>query len=284
MLPFLIVPAALAFRGVFFEPCRIKPSRHRIRTRKLRGEIRVVHLTDLHLDRDTRRDHVPLIVNALRPDLVVMTGDYLNSAKASPRLRRFVQRLQARLGVYACFGNWDRGKEDALFHETAVVPLRDHILRIDTGWGESIGLIGVDFDSHRKAPELLQGLAKDDFNIFLHHTPDLVEEIAGNGPVDLYLAGHTHGGQVRVPFLRAFRSPVKGPFPYHGALATASKFGTKYESGRFHVGQTTLYVNRGLGMEGGLAPRVRLFCFPEIAVFDIGPAAKALRTPGPRAA
>lgn len=89
----------------------------------------------------------------------------------------------------------------------------------------------------------------------MYHSPDLVEDLPPNA-VDLYVAGHTHGGQVALPF--------------YGALVTLSRFGKKYEAGLYHVGDTTLYVNRGIGMEGGPAPRVRFCARPEITVFEIG--------------
>ncbi|MHC4240332.1 MAG: hypothetical protein ACYSUC_11380 [Planctomycetota bacterium] len=76
--------------------------------------------------------------------------------------------------------------------------------------------------------------------------------------VDLYLAGHTHGGQIALPF--------------YGALITLSKFGKKYESGMHKVDDTVLYVNRGIG---GHAWSMRFFARPEITVFDIGPAEKS---------
>ncbi|MEJ2705392.1 MAG: hypothetical protein P8Z79_23375, partial [Sedimentisphaerales bacterium] len=84
----------------------------------------------------------------------------------------------------------------------------------------------------------------------------LIEDIT-DFPVDLYLAGHTHGGQVALPF--------------YGALVTLSEYGKEYESGKYQVGTTTLYVNRGIGMEGGPVPRVRFWARPEITVFEVMP-------------
>jgi len=75
--------------------------------------------------------------------------------------------------------------------------------------------------------------------------------------VDVYLCGHTHGGQIALPF--------------YGALTTLSKHGKKYEAGLYHEGNTRLYVNRGIGLEGGKAPPMRFFARPEITVFEIGP-------------
>jgi predicted MPP superfamily phosphohydrolase len=96
-------------------------------------------------------------------------------------------------------------------------------------------------------------------SIFLYHYPEEVENPALRS-ADIYLAGHTHGGQVALPF--------------YGALLTLSKFGKKYEAGTYKVGQTTLNVNRGIGMEGGHAPRVRFYARPEITVIDIVPEQK----------
>jgi hypothetical protein len=83
-----------------------------------------------------------------------------------------------------------------------------------------------------------------------------VEDLNGTN-VDLYLAGHTHGGQIALPF--------------YGAIITLSKFGKKYESGEYRVGNTILYVNRGLGLAGGFNPKMRFFARPEITVFDLKP-------------
>lgn len=86
-----------------------------------------------------------------------------------------------------------------------------------------------------------------------YHTPDPVEALPPG--VDLYLAGHTHGGQVRLPF--------------YGALITMSRFDKRYEMGRYEVNGTTLYVNRGIGSEGDGLGRARLLARPEITVIDL---------------
>jgi predicted MPP superfamily phosphohydrolase len=80
-------------------------------------------------------------------------------------------------------------------------------------------------------------------------------EAAAEEKVDLYLAGHTHGGQIRLPLF--------------GAVFTASSYGKRYEQGLYEIGETTLYVSRGLGMEGQGAPRARFLCPPEIVAVDL---------------
>jgi len=86
------------------------------------------------------------------------------------------------------------------------------------------------------------------------HSPDLVEAASERG-IDLYLAGHTHGGQIRLPL--------------YGAIATSSIYYKEYEAGWFQVERTHLYVSRGLGLEGASAPRARFLCRPEVAVHTL---------------
>lgn len=104
--------------------------------------------------------------------------------------------------------------------------------------------------------KLLEKIPNDGFSIFLYHFPDLVEELSGQN-VNLYLCGHTHGGQIALPL--------------YGAVVTLTKFNKKYEKGVYIVGDTIMYVNRGIGVDRFPFPKVRFLAKPEIAVFDIVP-------------
>jgi predicted MPP superfamily phosphohydrolase len=101
---------------------------------------------------------------------------------------------------------------------------------------------------------VLSQMPAETFTVFLYHYPDEIDAVSARG-IDLYCAGHTHGGQVSVPL--------------YGALITFSRFDKQYESGYYRKGDTTLYVNRGIGMEGGFAPRVRFWARPEVTVLEI---------------
>jgi predicted MPP superfamily phosphohydrolase len=74
-------------------------------------------------------------------------------------------------------------------------------------------------------------------------------------PIDLYLCGHTHGGQIRLPF--------------YGAILTSACTGKQYEMGPYLEQETLLYISRGIGLEGLSAPRMRLLCRPEIILFTL---------------
>jgi len=247
--------------GYFIEPTWIDVHTTTIPTTKLKeAGFRLVQITDLHCDKKARNEEEMVrIINGLKPDVVVATGDYLNHLSVLPRLQDSLQRLEAPLGKFAVTGNLDSSYRpldvlDAtgfrrLGRETVVV----------TKGSDRMGVWGMDFACSDAPVAPLKGLPHDRFNVFLFHTPDLIEDVCGSG-IDLYLCGHTHGGQVTLP--------------WYGALITFSKFGKKYESGLYRVGETTLYVNRGLGLEKRPGPQVRFLARPEIAVFDIVPEQK----------
>ncbi|HYE13601.1 MAG TPA: metallophosphoesterase [Pyrinomonadaceae bacterium] len=252
--------------GYVVEPYWPEVTRVRIESAKLAGAerpVRLVHISDLHCDPEARLEgRLPKIIAAERPDLIVFTGDSLNSPEGLPVLRELLPRLTAIAPTFAVRGNWDTwywGRLE-LFGATGVKELRGEAVRVEAGgarlWvaGAPYGLTG---DPRGGIERALGGVPPGEFAVFLYHTPDEILEAAATGRVDLYCAGHTHGGQVALPF--------------YGALVTLSKFGKKYESGLYREGPTHLYVNRGVGMEGGHAPRVRFFARPEITVIEIAP-------------
>jgi predicted MPP superfamily phosphohydrolase len=256
--------------GHYVEPFWPQVTRVRVESPKLRGAqrpVRVVHISDLHCDPGPRlEERLPDLIAAERPDLIVFTGDSLNSPEGLPVLRKLLPRLASIAPTYAVRGNWDTAywRREELFEGTGVVELRKEAARLDVA-GTTIWVAGAPFASLDEPPDgvpsgirnTLKDVPPEAFTLLLYHTPDLILEAAGTNRVDLYCAGHTHGGQVALPL--------------YGALVTLSKFGKKYESGLHREGRTWLYVNRGLGMEGGPAPRVRFFARPEVTVIELVP-------------
>ena len=245
--------------GHFIELYWIETNAMTIRTPKLRiAGFRIVQISELHCDSKPRNEKRTVqIVNQFKPDIVVLTGDCLNHASALPRLQQMLRRLDAPLGKLAVKGNFEIGHWPGLdlLADTGFRWLDQDTVTVEKG-SEKIDISGLSLDRPQASRDLLQKVDRDHFNVFLFHTPDLIEDIRGLG-VDLYLCGHTHGGQVALPL--------------YGAVITLSKFGKKYESGRYESDHTILYVNRGLGLEPSPAPQVRFFARPEIAVFDIVP-------------
>jgi len=245
--------------GRFIEPRWIDVHVTTLPTPQLKeAGFRIVQISDLHCDATAlNEERTVRIINALRPDIVVATGDYLNSARGLPRLRQTLAQLEAPLGKFAVTGNFEvrHWRQPGMLDGTGFRVL-DRETAVVTKGADAIAITGMGFVRADSPYEPVEGFSDDRFDVFLFHTPDLVEDLRDRG-IDLYLCGHTHGGQIALPL--------------YGALITFSKFGKKYESGRYQVGGTTLYVNRGLGMEPRPAPQMRFCARPEIAVFDILP-------------
>ncbi len=215
--------------------------------------LRVAHVSDFHVDRASRAlNQLAVEIRDEPVDLLVFTGDAINEREATKLFRTTLGGLPARLGRVAVRGNHDvtRWKNVDLFGGGVATELTDRgPLILEDG---TLAVCGAAFNDYDALPDCIAGAPKGAFVILAFHTPDLVE--AMDPAPDLYLAGHTHGGQIALPF--------------YGALVTLSRFDKKYESGVFHVGPTTLVVNRGIGFEAHL-PRVRFFSRPELTVIDV---------------
>ncbi|MEN8126939.1 MAG: metallophosphoesterase [Planctomycetota bacterium] len=243
----------------FIEPYWPQVNVISIQTEKLTSAtFRIVHISDTHCDAKVRLEkHLPGIISSLKPDIIVFTGDTINDKEALPLFQDTMRKLRAPLGKFAVNGNWDcwyRSTLD-LFDNTGFEELRTDEKTVEKD-GECISISGLAFENGKNFQDVAEKLQPENFNLLLYHNSDLMDH-TDNSPVDLYLCGHTHGGQVALPF--------------YGALTTLSKHGKKYEAGLYQQEHIRLYVNRGIGMEGGKAPRVRFWARPEIAVFDITP-------------
>jgi hypothetical protein len=264
--------AALSLAATYacwIEPFRLGVTRVALRSSRLNGfaPLRLLHISDLHVERITARERRLLEwVEQLLPDVIVITGDYLNISytydeTAQRQTREWLARLRAPGGVFAIQGSPLVDPPEVLarvLDAPNLTWLRDEMAPL-TWRGHHLQIMGVtcsyDMASDvQKLAHLLDGRDNGRFTLLLYHTPDVMPEAVEAG-VDLYLAGHTHGGQVRLPGF--------------GALVTASIYWKRYEMGLYREQATTLYVSRGLGLEGKGAPRARFLCPPEVTLFTL---------------
>jgi predicted MPP superfamily phosphohydrolase len=213
--------------------------------------VRIVHISDLHLRQRWPRqlDEVIERVNVNPPDLILFTGDFVDDKHdyrpALPHVQRLIASLRSRHGMFAIVGNHDtdllaphlvRFGLPVIVHQRIEVPVRGdgdgEAGENDAGTIELIGLPGPergDLDEHflRALPPKRPGVPR----IVLSHYPDLLRPTlrAGVAP-DLYLAGHTHGGQICLPGERAIlrhdslpRHLCKGAHDYHGSCLIVSR-------------------------------------------------------------
>lgn len=218
---------------------------------------RIVQISDLHLEPFTKPRQIADMVaacNALRPDLVAMTGDFVtNNAKPAGLLAELVGDLQAPCGIFACLGNHDFWC-DASAVEKALLDRHISVLRNETRAihtdGGTLQLAGID-SRYIGEPNLRATFdrwrAKQPLVVMMHE-PDVADELATANVEGLQLSGHTHGGQLRLMRLQ--------PMAFRRA-----RWGKKYLAGSYAVGGMQLYVNRGIGTVG--VP-LRVMCPPEI--------------------
>lgn len=262
------VGVLLVVYGFWIEPHHITVTKQSLVTDKLKPgtKMRILHLGDLHLERVTRREErLNQLIAELQPDLILFSGDFLNlsyitDSTAQQAARQVLQQWQAPLGVYAVTGSPAVDLDESVHTVLAGLPihwLRGESVRLPVG-DDVIQIVGLPC-THKPFvdyPLLQQIVPPDshDFTILLYHSPDLAPLAAELG-IDLQLSGHTHGGQVCLPFF--------------GALITGSLYGRRFQSGRYTLREMTLYITRGIGMEGAGAPRVRFLCPPEIILWEI---------------
>jgi predicted MPP superfamily phosphohydrolase len=247
--------------GYFIEPYWLSVTHVSINSPKLpKGTrpVRIVHISDIHSDPEPRLEgRLPQAIAAEQPDLIVFTGDSLNSPAGLPVFRECLTQLAKIAPTFVVKGNWDSWywHDLNLFEGTGARELNGSSSLVEIR-GVPIWIAGVAVEDEAMMDQALGAIPQESFKVFLYHYPDLIEE-AARQKVDLYCAGHTHGGQIALPF--------------YGALVTFSKYGKRYEAGLYREGETWLYVNRGIGMEGGHAPRIRFWARPEVTVIEISP-------------
>jgi predicted MPP superfamily phosphohydrolase len=192
--------------------------------------LRLLHISDIHYEGMSPRESALLAhVEALKPDLIVLTGDYLNLSsvhdpEAQAGVRALLSQLHAPGGVYAITGSPAVDVTDVVPHIFEGLPIRwlnDEITPVS--WhGLNFWLMGVRCTLHPERDSAMLKQLKASIPsaapiLLLYHTPDLMPD-AAHLDIDLYLAGHTHGGQLRLPL--------------YGAIFTSSRWGKRYEMGR----------------------------------------------------
>jgi predicted MPP superfamily phosphohydrolase len=252
---------AMAY-GRFIEPRWLEVTRVRVESARLSGAsrpVRIVHISDIHCEPCAGLEEtLPETIAGLSPDVIVFTGDAINHREAAGRFRRFMTRLAGIAPTLAVRGNWevDYFPNADIYGGTGVEVLSGRAVKLTLA-GADVWLAGVDAHSEDRIGAALDAAPPGACKILLSHFPDPILEVASRGDVDLQLSGHIHGGQVALPF--------------YGAIITISRHGKRFERGLYEVGPTHLYVSRGVGTDGGAAPRVRFFSRPEVTLVELSP-------------
>jgi len=219
----------------------------------------ILHLSDLHIDGlPDLSDHLRTHLQAFDVDLCVLTGDYRFKTYGScclvyPQMAHLLAGIQSRCGIFGVLGNHDCFDMVAEFKRMGLHILINESLTLQRD-EQRIWLAGVD-DPHyfgcSDVPLALAGVPHNAFKLLLVHTPEVYAEAEQAG-VDLYLCGHTHGGQICLPWI--------GPIETHTSCPRS------YVRGRWQHGPMQGYTNVGCSASG--VP-VRFFCPPEIGLITL---------------
>jgi predicted MPP superfamily phosphohydrolase len=258
LLVLIVIIFAVGVDAFLVEPQRIEVTHSIIYSSKLERPIKVALLADIQTDNPGPYEaRVLALTEAENPDLVLLAGDYLQiwdqdqyDAALLELNEIFIDAgLNPPLGIYAVRGNVDHREWNLIFHDLDVHTF-SNTESLDIG---ALTLTGVSWlDSEN--PNLVITGSKN-FQLVLGHSPNFS---LGEINADLLLAGHTHGGQVQLPWI--------------GPLLTLSLVPRKWASGLTEIspGQFLL-VSRGIGLERGNAPRLRFHCRPELVILDLIP-------------
>lgn len=222
--------------------------------------LRIAHLSDFHLERfdDVERRAIEAVRRA-DPDLICLTGDFIDDRKHLQFLVPYLMELCRGKRAYGVLGNHDYSERvDPEWLKRELGRAGVHLLvnegvteRVRGVW---ITIAGVD-DPHTGRADVARALKREQgspsFTLMLAHSPDVLLD-PGAAKADLVLCGHTHGGQVCLPFV--------------GPLRTNTRIGRRAAQGEGEIGGARYYVSRGLGTS---MLRLRLFCRPELAVLTL---------------
>jgi predicted MPP superfamily phosphohydrolase len=263
----LLVPAPIGVWASHIAPFRLQVDEHRVPVTEGhdgQGTVRIAVLADLQTTGigDHERAAVRAILDA-RPDVILVPGDLFQADDAAlategPAVRELLAQLDAPGGVYLVEGDVDPAARLAALVPPNVTRLDDRVVEVRVG-DRRLRIGGTRLDvTTAAADEVRRDLAVDDGALtVMSHRPDTVLQLPPDSGVDLVVSGHTHGGQIALPW---FGPPV-----------TLSKVPRAVGAGGLHeVDGNSIYVSTGVGMERGQAPQVRLLVPPSVGVLELG--------------
>lgn len=269
---FITISTALFFLyTTYISTVKITTREYRIINKKIPNSFngtKIVHFSDLHYGTTMIEDNLLDIkrkINNLKPDIIVFTGDLINhdykmKTKDTEILTQKLKELNASLGKYAILGDEDNDEIVSIYNQADFIVLRNESDLIYKSDNNPIILIGLSSLINNEQ-DIEKGYSyfneethnSDIYTITLVHEPDSTDDIINSYKTDLLLSGHSHNGNIRIPFIKY--TPIR-------------KNGyKKYYQDYYKINNTKLYITSGLGTNN--ASGIRLFCRPSINLYRL---------------
>jgi len=269
ILVILIISFLFYSYTTYVSTVKIKVREYRIINEKIPSTfngLKIIQLSDLHFGSTMFKENmkdIKKLVNERKPDIIVFTGDLISknynlTSEEQELLMKDLEELSAALGKYAILGDEDKEEEViTIFNQSNFTILKNESDFIYKENNNPILLIGL--SSTEKGQNIDSAFNyfnqethnSNIYTITILHEPDTVDSILSKYSTDLFLAGHSHNGNIRIPFINKALRKVKGA--------------TKYDQDYYKINHSELYISSGLGTETGL----RLFCRPSINFFRL---------------
>jgi predicted MPP superfamily phosphohydrolase len=237
-------------------------SRHNVQVPGLASSLeglRIAQVSDLHFPGNQLAARATLAhLRRERAEVVILNGDMTETAHALPRVRDFAWEARGSLATFAVLGNWeyragvDEGRAREVYQASGVELLVNQSRLLEIG-GSTLTFVGLD-DMLAGAPDVRAaraGLEPDGLEIWVIHEPSFADQLPqGVPPPAMLLAGHTHGGQIRIPLMPPLKPTGAG----------------RFLEGWYHDTPAPMYVSRGVGTTGIPA---RFRCAAELPIFTL---------------
>ncbi|QDK42321.1 hypothetical protein DOM21_12880 [Bacteriovorax stolpii] len=236
----------------FIETNWLDITRHRINLKtNSNKKLKIIQISDLHTNGiGSIEEKVIRAIQSEKPDFIFLTGDIATPGGTNSGYEKVLKELKAKQAIYYIPGNWEDWEPISdlsnILKRNNIIDLTNKTLRLD----KNLWLTGF-ADAPTGNPDLriLKNIPNDSKIISIFHSPIFFDEVSNS--TDLAFAGHTHGGQIRLPLI--------------GSIALPPGSG-KYDQGWFQKNRAKMYVNRGIGTS--IVP-FRFLCRPEISIFEI---------------
>lgn len=266
-----VITTLFFFYTTYISTVMISIREYRIINKKIPDSFngtKIVHFSDLHYGTTMIEENLSDIkkkINILKPDIIVFTGDLINhdykmKTKDTEILTQKLKELNASLGKYAILGNEDNEEIISIYNQANFIVLRNENDLIYKSDNNPIILIGLSSlinneQDIEKGYSYFNGETYNSniYTITLVHEPDSADDIINSYKTDLLLSGHSHNGNIRVPFINY--TPIRK----NGAK--------KYYQDYYNIDDTKLYISSGLGTNN--ASGIRLFCRPSINLYRL---------------